>query len=283
MYCVDSIYRGAEFVHFLNIPANSLDAPLVILLHGFPDNAFGWDLQIEALKGQFHLVAPFMPGTLNDQSVNQKRMHSDELKQDLKFIIAKIRKTKSQKIYFIAHDLGSFLSVDICSEMENEVHGLIHINGLGLDQFVSRKFDLTQWLKSYYVLLVQIFLVRTIVQKIMPAYFLDTIYTLSGLSTGDNLRSNDARVFNSITIYKHLFQKSFGHIGRKNKKISIPSLFIWGKDDAFLNIPNLNEVEKFYHKGVVRILEGGHWVSRSRAQQVNRLILKTLGIWEQTL
>jgi pimeloyl-ACP methyl ester carboxylesterase len=283
MYCVDSIYREGEYVHFLNIEASKADAPIVVLLHGFPDNAFGWELQVDALKGQFHIIAPFMLGTLNDQLISEERINSNELKQDLKAIITKIRNSKSQKIYFIAHDLGSFLSVSLCSEMENEVHGLIHINGLGLDQFVSRKFDLTQWLKSYYILLAQFSLVRTLVKKIMPKYFLKKIYTLSGISANDSLRTNDARVFNSIVIYKHLFRKAINHLGHKNKKISIPSLFIWGKDDSFLNIPTLNEVEKFYKNGVVRILDGGHWVSRSKAAQVNRLILKTIGTWEKTL
>ena len=283
MYCVDSIQRNGGTTYFLNIP-HLQDAPLLILLHGFPDNAFGWDLQIESLKDSFHIIAPFMPGTLNDELLTDKRITGPELKEDLKNIITKVRKSNEQKIFFISHDLGSFLSVSLFKEMSSDINGLIHINGLGLEQFVSRKWNFTQWTKSYYVLIAQSFVTRFIVSKVLPDYFLQKIYNLSGILTSDNIRhQNDKRVFNTISIYKHLFKDALKTIGKTNHKINTPTLFVWGKDDAFLNIPTLNEVEKFYSHGTVRILNGGHWVMRSKASHVNKILINTLDKWKQVI
>lgn len=283
MYCIDSIFRNGEFIHYLNVPANEADAPLVILLHGFPDNAFGWDLQIAGLKGKYHLLAPFMPGTLNDRIVSDKRLDLIELKRDIKEIILKARKSSKQKLFIVSHDLGSFLSVALAKEMEGSLSGLVHFNGMGIEQFVDRKWSLSQWLKSYYVLLVQSGLVQFFINKVKPQFFLKKVYDLSNLSCDDEIRKNDRRVFNTIALYQHLLRAAFQCLGRSSSKIAIPSLFVWGNKDAFLNIPNMDEVEKFYLRGSVRILEGGHWVMRTKHEQVNRILLKTLSHWEGSL
>jgi pimeloyl-ACP methyl ester carboxylesterase len=116
----------------------------------------------------------------------------------------------------------------------------------------------------------------------MPKFFLKIIYNLSHLPSEDTVRLNDKRVFNSIAIYRHLFLSAVKMLHKKIVKLSTPALFLWGKDDAFLNIPTMNEVEKFYERGEIRILQGGHWVMREKPEHVNRILLKTLMRWEQS-
>lgn len=281
MYCIDSIFRNGEIIHYIDEGSSQQNASLVLLLHGFPDNAFGWNLQISSLKDQFHVIAPFMPGTLNGNSVSSERVNTEELKKDLSLILNKVRVSQSQKVYIIAHDLGGFLAEAFAKDLGQDIKGLIFLNGMGLEQFISRKFQLTQWLKSYYAFIFQLAFVRYLVHKGLPGYFLTMAYDQSLLPSHDELRNNDNRVLSTITLYKHLFRDSLKVIGKKTQRLSIPALFIWGKDDAFLNIPTLIEVDQFYTAGTVRILDGGHWVMRSLFDQVNRNILKTLNQWEK--
>lgn len=281
MYCIDSISRNGEVIHYIDEASFNQNASLVLLLHGFPDNAFGWNLQITPLKDHFHVIAPFMPGTLNSHTVSSERVKTEELIRDLSEILNKVRVSQSQKVYIVAHDLGAFLAEAFAKELEQDIKGIIFLNGMGLEQFVGRKFQLTQWFKSYYAFLFQLAFVRYLVYKVLPGYFLKTAYDQSLLPSHDEIRSNDNRVLSTITIYKHLFRDALKLIGKKPRQLSIPCLFIWGKDDAFLNIPNLNEVDQFYTEGTVRVLDGGHWVMRSHGSQVNRNILKTLIQWEK--
>jgi len=280
MYCVDSIFRNGETIHYINCER---EASIVILLHGFPDNGFGWDLQIEYLKEKFHVIAPFMPGTLNGNLVSDERLKSSELQLDILEIISQIRKNNSRNIYILGHDLGCFLGNSVVSELNNEVKGLIHINGLGLEQFVSRKMSLSQWLKSSYALLFQFQIIRRLVTGAFGKFILKKAYEKSLVPRNDDILRNDKRVLRSIVLYKHLFQAAVRLVGKRVKKISVPTLLIWGRDDAFLNTPSINEVERFYVQGSVRILDGGHWVTRSHPEQVNRIICKTLGMWEESL
>lgn len=282
MYCIDSISRNGEVIHYIDEASSQLNASVLLLLHGFPDNAFGWNLQITTLKDHFHVVAPFMPGTLNGNTVSSERVKTQELMKDLSQILNKVRVSQSQKVYIIAHDLGAFLAEAFAKDLGQDIKGLIFLNGMGLEQFVSRKFQFTQWVKSYYAFLFQLAFVRYLVYKVLPGYFLKAAYDQSLLPLHDELRNNDNRVLSTITLYKHLFRDALKVIGKKSQQLSIPALFIWGKDDAFLNIPSLNEVELFYAAGTVRILDGGHWVMRSRFDQVNRNILKTLNQWEKS-
>jgi len=282
VYCIDSITRNGEVIHYIDEESSQQNASVLLLLHGFPDNAFGWNLQITTLKDHFHVVAPFMPGTLNGNTVSSERIRTEELKKDLCQILNKVRVSQSQKVYIIAHDLGAFLAEAFAKDSEQDINGLIFLNGMGLEQFVSRKFQFTQWVKSYYAFLFQLAFVRYLVFKVLPGYFLKTAYDQSLLPLHDELRNNDNRVLSTITLYKNLFRDALKIIGKKPRQLAIPALFIWGKDDAFLNIPNLNEVDQFYIAGAVRILDGGHWVMRTRFDQVNRNILNTLNHWEKS-
>ena len=279
MLCVDSLCRASRTLHFINVPAGRWDAPLLIFLHGFPDNAFGWIPQIEALKGQFHIAAPFLPNTLNAQDSNPEEFK--ELKQDLACLVSHLRHSSTQKVFIVSHDLGSFLSASFCSKYEKQLNGLIHLNGLGLDQYVSRKWSLSQWRKSQYVLWLQSSFFRSLVRKQFPQFFLNLVYNRSDISHSDALRINPVNVLGGIHVYKYLFGRAYAKLNEKTQKTTLPVLFIWGKDDAFLNVPTLTEVERFHRNGAVRILPGGHWIMRSQPKHVNSLIFKTLLKWSE--
>jgi len=279
MYSINSVFRNNEYVYYIDIPAESKDAPLLILSHGFPDNAFGWHSQIDKFKGQYHIVAVFMHGTLNNTRVNKKRIESKELILDMLAIIYKTDMSRKKDIYLIGHDLGCFLNNTLYHQLNGRVKGIVNINGLGLQQFYARKFKISQWLKSYYVFLTQLFLTRLLVSKVLPKTFLKLIYKLCKVQKDDPLYNNDERVFRGIYIYRILFKRIFSFLFKKKVKIDTPSLFIWGNRDNFLDIPNLKEVNNFYTKAQVRILPGGHWVHRSQEERTNRILEKSLMTW----
>lgn len=283
MYCVQSLIRNNQNLYWLDIPSKNNDDPLIIFSHGFPDNSFGWKNQIdfiqENFKDQFYMIAAFMHGSLNKEKAKPKRIHTNELLKDINAILEIIDPEKIRQIYLIGHDLGAFFSIAIHDQMPNRIKGIIHLNGMGLQQYYHRKFSIRQWLKSYYVLLVQFSLFRFIVKNIFPKQFLKIIYKLSQVNKQDPLLNIDQGLFTNIIQYKMLFKRVIHYMGMKINKITAPTLFIWGHQDVFLNHPTLNEVKKFYTNAEIRIIEGGHWVHSSSTKHVNELIHKTLSKW----
>jgi len=247
--------------------------------HGFPDNAYGWDSQIEEFKGRYHIVAPFMHGTLNNNRIENSRINVAPLIQDVLSIVEYVQVSEETKIILMGHDLGCFLNTAIYRKYKNRTVGIININGLPLAQYFQRKANITQWIKSYYIFIVQSFLSRFVIRKVMPEFFLELIYNLCRLDETDSIRKNDSRVFRGIYIYKVLFLNIFSFFFKEIRKINAPSLFIWGNKDAFLNIPTRDEVEKFHSDAVVRVVEGGHWVLRSNSKHVNRVLETTINRW----
>lgn len=281
MYCIDSIHRNGSHVHFINIPADNPDAPILFMSHGFPDNAFGWDLQISEFKGKYHIIAPFMHGTLNNTEVSRKRIRIVELIRDVTEIVKQSQTSPDVDIYLLGHDLGCFLNTTLYLKYPHRVKGIINLNGLPLAQYFSRKINITQWLKSYYIFIAQLPLARYIIKKVMPGTFLNLIYDLSHLDKQDDIRKqNDERVFKSIFIYRLLFFKIFIFFFIKPNKITAPTLFVWGNKDVFLNIPTQHEADKHHTNSVIRVVQGGHWVLRSNHKHVNRILHFTLNKWE---
>jgi pimeloyl-ACP methyl ester carboxylesterase len=285
MFCIESTHRNGQNVYWIDIPSSHENAPLVLFSHGFPDNGFGWEKQIEffqkTFKDQFYIAATFMHGSLNKEVASTKRIHTDELLKDINLVINQIDPGKLRAVYLIGHDLGAFLSIAIHDLMPTRIKGIVHLNGMGFQQYYHRKLSVRQWLKSYYVILIQFSLVRFIVKHICPKQFLNIIYKLSLVDPHDPLFQNDQSLFTNLTQYKMLFKRIFHYMGMKIIKIKAPTLFIWGHQDVFLNHPTLSEVKKFYENAEIRIIEGGHWVHSSSTEHVNTLLHKTFTKWEK--
>jgi pimeloyl-ACP methyl ester carboxylesterase len=285
MFCIESLHRNGQNIYWIDVPSTQSDTPIILLTHGFPDNGFGWEKQIdffqENFKDQFYLIAPFMHGSLNKEVASTKRIHTDELLKDVSAVLNQIDPKSSRPVYLIGHDLGAFLSIAVHDLMPTRIKGIVHLNGMGLQQYYHRKFSLRQWLKSYYVILVQFSLVRFVIKRIFPKQFLNLIYKLSRVDQHDPLFQNDQGLFTNLTQYKMLFKRIFYYMGMKITKIKVPTLFIWGHQDVFLNHPTISEVEQFYENAEIRIIEGGHWVHSSSTKHVNTLLHKTFTRWEK--
>lgn len=277
MYCIDTIFRNGEKIYFIN-ECQDDERDLVIMFHGFPDNAYGFDKQIAQLKEKYNVIVPFMHGTLNNTQVKFNRIHPREIILDVQALLKKFNPTESRRVYLIGHDLGCFTAVGTYEAFPFHIKGLVHINGLGLQQFYSRRFNLSQILKSYYVFLVQLGLVRFAVTKLFPQFFLNLIYKLSLIEKEDELYQNKDSVFKGIEIYQHLFRRVFNYIGAPRQKVRVPTLFVWGNKDKFLDIPSSNEINQFYEKAQIRVLRGGHWAHHSSGPQFNRILINWLGL-----
>src|SRR5512135_27547 len=93
----------ANGVRFATLEAG--DGPLVLCLHGFPDDARSFRHQLPALaKAGFRAVAPFMRGYAPTEVPADGRYQSAVLSQD---IVALISALGSSSAYVFGHDWGA--------------------------------------------------------------------------------------------------------------------------------------------------------------------------------
>jgi pimeloyl-ACP methyl ester carboxylesterase len=91
--------------HYLELGSG----PLVLCLHGFPDNAYTYRYLMPALAdGGFHAVAPFMRGYAPTGRPPSDRYESIQLGQDA---VALIGALGAERAFVVGHDWGGFAAL----------------------------------------------------------------------------------------------------------------------------------------------------------------------------
>ena len=114
-------YIKANNYNFTYIEAGR--GPLVLLLHGFPDNPFTFQSQITALaKAGYHAIAPYKRGFAPDDTIESPIQHSALYTQD---IIALIDALKEKKVILIGHDWGAGAAYGVAKFAPKKVKAII--------------------------------------------------------------------------------------------------------------------------------------------------------------
>ena len=82
------------------------EGPLALLLHGFPDNPWTWDSQVQALaQNGYRAVAPFMRGYPPTQAAPDGRYDGEALAAD---VAGLVRSLGEESAYVAGNDWGGF-------------------------------------------------------------------------------------------------------------------------------------------------------------------------------
>ena len=255
------------------------DAPLLLFLHGFPDTARVWEPLMKALARDYALVAPFVHGTHVPAAIPPERYRLEAWCLDLLSLLQTLDPEHRREVFVVAHDLGGPYAQALAEYLGSRCKGLVFINSLGLAQYLSRIDKLQQWLKSYYIFLFQLRGVPEGLLRLLHPFALGRIYDLGGVAPDDPLRQENKSVFAGIEQYRQIFRQAPGLLLGSVPKSETPALFIWGESDPFLEIPSLNEVDRFYTQAEVRVLPGKHWILRSEAGKIAAYLQKFIQKW----
>lgn len=82
--------------------------PLVLLLHGFPDDFHSWDAQLEAIAAQgYRVVAPMMRGYESSSCSPRDLYHLIHLASD---VFAWMKHLDAKQCHLVGHDWGALTS-----------------------------------------------------------------------------------------------------------------------------------------------------------------------------
>lgn len=104
------------------------DAPPLLLVHGGRDHCRNWDWVADALREDYHIIAPDLRGHGDSQwSVGG----SYELMEYVYDIAQLLRQTALMPISIVAHSLGGMISLQYAGIYPDNVVKLVAIEGLG--------------------------------------------------------------------------------------------------------------------------------------------------------
>lgn len=247
------------------------DGPLLIFLHGFPNNHLLWKPQIEAFKGRYHILNFNLPGSY-DGRVSDRKYFRTHFIQD--FIIEEIKKRMKEhkkKAILVGHDLGCFILDEVGKQLSAYILGQVFLSGMSLKLYTMKLKEPSQMMKSWYVGLLQLPVVPALARIVLKNQLRKRAYSVSHIREDSPLYSEAPYGFTPVYLYQELARKSL-HLKKSKEPSRIPTLFLFGDDDRFLNIPTQAEVNSLYEKGTVTVFQAGHWLLREKIEEVNQYL-----------
>ncbi len=258
-------------------------APVVMLLHGFPDDASVWRPQIEALTDKFHVIAPHVRGCATSAAANELRRYGREaVVLDHLSILSECASDQTPVIC-VGHDLGVVHAMTLARRLGPRCAGFACINGLDLEMFARRLRDPEQMIKSWYMGFMQLPFLPEMVAKWAPqtAHWLAETMAGGALVQGPASFEFERRTIAPLNQYR-AFAREVGRLGSAfgsasasaSGRLKCPVLVLWGRDDGVLLPPTEEEWRRVSLSASIRIIPGGHWLHRDEPDVVNDLLVR---------
>ncbi len=262
------------------------DAPLVILLHGFPEFWYAWRHQIPALSPYFRVVAPDMRGyNLSDKPKGIKNYQLTTLVADIKALIEYVGHSKA---YIVGHDWGGCVAWALAAWHPEVVEKMAILN-MPHPAEMHRQllaFNRQQWKKSWYVFFFQLpYLPEKQLQSNLKSFF---EAALRGWAVRKESFS-DADIAQYITAFssKNAFEGPINYyraimrsqgIFRKIGRATMPVLMLWGENDKALGKELAANTPNYCERLSLRYIPNcSHWIQHEYPELINGYLLDFLG------
>ncbi|MDV8070440.1 alpha/beta fold hydrolase [Rhodococcus sp. IEGM 1366] len=252
-----------------------LDGPVVVLLHGFPQDSTSWDGLVPLLHARgYRTLAPDQRGYSPEARPSARSAYRrSELAADT---VALIDAAGAAPVHLVGHDWGAAVAWQVAAERPDLIRTLTALSVPHPAAFVRALLTSSQALRSWYMLAFQL--------PILPEWILrrtaDTILVRSGQSLECARRDRDAmampgRLRGGLNWYRAL---AFSSPTAGSGRVSVPTLHIWSDGDIVLGRKGA-ELTTRYVDGPYRfeVLRGvSHWIPDEAPQQLDRLLAEHL-------
>jgi len=283
----DSTLGEHKFVLLKDIKMHYVEAgdssnPLMLFCHGFPECWYSWRHQIRHFSDRFRTVAIDMRGyceTDKPHSISDYTM--EKLVGDVKDVIETLG---HEKCILVGHDWGGAVCSAFAQIYPEMLSHLILMNiphAAAFKQHVEK--NPSQLLKSWYMFFFQLPTLPEIFLRSNDFSMIEEVFTQTAKGASRTPCSPE-----ETEAYKFAMSQTRGATGPINyyraalrykptydinKKITVPTLRIWGEQDEYLE-SKMAELSGDYHtKHVLHYIPtGSHWVMLDEPEQVNNLI-----------
>lgn len=277
-------YVDADGLRVFYREAGAADAPVLLLLHGFPSSSHQFRELIPLLAHKYRIIAPDLPG-FGFTEVPSARNYVytfDALGKTLEAFVDALGLTRYALYVF---DYGAPAGLRLALAHPERVSALIsqngnaYLEGLGDAWAPIRQYWAEPTAQNRQVINDAVLTLEGIRYQyvegvadplaIAPeAYYLDTL-----LMERPGNRDIQLDLFydyrNNLTLYP-AFQQFF-------RDTRLPTLVIWGKGDPFFIAPGAEAYARDNPNAVVELLDTGHFALETHVGHIAERILKVLG------
>jgi len=265
----------ADGVNVFYREAGPEDAPVLLLLHGFPSSSHMFRNLIPLLANKYRVIAPDLPG-FGFTEVPAERNYQYSFDSLAATMEAFVQALKLEKYALYVFDYGAPTGFRLAAAHPERVTALISQNGNAYLEGLSEEgwapmrkhwadpsaeneqvmrgfltYDATKWQYTHGV---------ANPEQVAPeAYALDALLmTRPGNTDIQIALFYDYR--NNLALYP-VFQKFF-------RDTQVPTLAIWGKHDPFFIPPGAEAYRRDNPNAVVKLLDTGHFALETHVDEI---------------
>lgn len=257
---------------------------VALCLHGFPESRFSWRHQLEPLAATgWHAVAPDMRGY--GESSRPSDLAAYRMEHLVADAAALFDALGARRRLLVAHDWGALIAWTFAMERARPLDGLVVMNvpHPAVFRAVLRR-SWAQRGRSWYVLFFQLPRVPEWALRAGGARAVARAFTGMAVNKAAfppdvvaHYRANALRP-GAATAMVNYYRANARAIGRDapSPRIGVPTLMIWGEEDAALGIELTQGYEPYVDDFTLHRLPGvSHWVQ----QEAPALVNERMGAW----
>jgi pimeloyl-ACP methyl ester carboxylesterase len=268
------------------------DRPALLLLHGGRDHCRSWDWTAEALRDDWHVMAPDLRGHGDSQWSADGNYWIAGYVYDLAQLI---HQQRLAPVTIVAHSLGGNIALRYAGLYPETVARLVAIEGLGprwvtaeaagdaasepfrrrkpiherLDEWVREQRALAGRLPRRYASLEEAF---RRMQEENPHLSAEQALHLTAHGVNQNEDGTYSWKFDNYVRVWPPYDMRGGDIQLLWSRISCPTLIVYGKESRFGDPAEDGRTQNFKDARVVGLDGAGHWVHHDRLDEFLRVV-----------
>lgn len=249
----------------------------MLMLHGFPEFWYSWRHQMRAFRSNYKVVAPDLRGyNDSEKPSNTSDYRLSALVEDVKGLIEHY---PCDRCILVGHDWGGVIAWQVAYTYPHLIDQLIVMNAPHPAKFVEGLQTPQQLLKSWYIFFFQLPLLpewaiawndyQLIEQTLAGMAVNSEAFSADDINAFKDAAAKRGALTAMINYYRNLLRTD---VIRSNWPVlSVPTLMIWGEDDAALGVELTHGTERYVEDLTVRYIPRcSHWVQQEQPDWVNQ-------------
>ncbi|RNI21708.1 alpha/beta fold hydrolase [Flexivirga caeni] len=256
-------------------PAN---APVIVLLHGFPQDRQAWDkVTPQLVAAGFRVLAPDQRGY--SPGATPRGRSSYGLRELAADVVALIDAAGAETAHIVGHDWGGAVAWQLASAHADRVASCTVLSTPHPAALVWAIGHSDQWRKSGYMAFFQLpWVAERGVLRNLP-----DLYTRTGMSDQDAAKYADRfstaqSLTGPLNWYRSMFLDQARALRRRSPghRVAVPTTYVWGTRDFALGRTAAEKSAEFVSGDYefVELNGAGHWLPEVNADEVAAAIIR---------
>lgn len=238
--------------------------PVIVLVHGFPEDGTVFEKQYDFLKENFSVIIPDLPGS-GKSSYNPKLQSTEDFAEIIALIL---QQENIEQCFLLGHSMGGYIALAFAQKYPEHLLGLGLIHSTAYPDSKEKKenrkrsIELMEKYGGYYFL-----------KSIIPNLFSETFAAAHPTNIDYLIEKGKAFETKALQQYYSIMmhRKDMTHVLRN---ISVPVLFIIGEQDNAIPLQDMLQQISLPQTSFIKILpDAAHMGFWEDAEKVNEAIV----------